>query len=560
MKKLIDILVLLVLVSTFVVAQGFETDIFKVVDSVVDEDPLEPGIGALAFITQQPSCTKTNSFRADYVYNTKAFVRYGNQCEVGEVITLLRCTDASGKSCKRIFQSDYEKTTSTDLLDIRFVLDKDWFQPIKSEYVGYDCKICEPEQDTSTSYCDPKLYENTGVTANCVVPTGQKIVVKNIQVFQEEFGGKELAVVREDKVYPVRITLINKGSFGSEYVEVGIYDESGSWLKPLQITSSGAQNCRVNEKTVSTKLVTMNVNAENTLDLFLYFPNVQSTAEFRLGANIYHRCYTNAVGNAGGSGETSSVFKVITIKDRFIGDEDAVTCDNTFIDGDETDFNCGGVTCKACDTGQSCLKDADCSGSAICYDDDKRCFNSLTPGWEDGKSQFCKGNDVYGIWMNERGARSERIFKDCEIGKTCTLFVEGKGIPATGSCIEATDEEINTINEKQQQNEEEVSGGDPATEIQATGGTDSDTEVGGRTPSGEIASQPTTSLGSEIGGEDYGKDGVDTNQPKNEPATELEKTIKENQTLIFSIIALIVVALVFAGIIKFTGKKKRRRK
>jgi hypothetical protein len=75
----------------------------------------------------------------------------------------------------------------------------------------------------------------------------------------------------------------------------------------------------------------------------------------------------------------------------------APTCDDGYLNQDETDLDCGGMTCKACGVGQHCLVDADCASrnckNQVC---DKPLFSVGDVTWTVAKPNGATGTATSG--------------------------------------------------------------------------------------------------------------------------------------------------------------------
>jgi len=55
------------------------------------------------------------------------------------------------------------------------------------------------------------------------------------------------------------------------------------------------------------------------------------------------------------------------------------TCNDTVLDGGETDVDCGGTECNRCDFGMTCFHGPDCILGLVC--DGGQCRNAVSYGW-----------------------------------------------------------------------------------------------------------------------------------------------------------------------------------
>jgi len=179
MKKLIFLMIGILLIgSLFVSAEINEPDIKAITgNSRVSSVPLEPkdfnfwtwlngifGTGRAGFETIDQSICEVRY--PQYRNTVEKFgdkdnknVQYGGNCNVGEYIKLVACSDSGGFHCDQVFDDFYLKEYTDDLLRISQECDKladgstdgitncndrAWFRDkVYDTYVGYDCMVCE---------------------------------------------------------------------------------------------------------------------------------------------------------------------------------------------------------------------------------------------------------------------------------------------------------------------------------------------------------------------------------------------------------------------------------
>lgn len=286
---------------------------------------------------------------------------------------------------------------------------------------------------TSSDYCSSSLWSGTGVSALCTEKGGENFKIKSITV-KDELGGVA-GSLNENSVYTIHVKIKNEGSTGSEYVEVGYYDQSGHWLEPLSIASTSANNCRMNEVGVQNKLVTLSSGQEGTLTYTIKTPKIISNKQIRVGVVAFHRCWTQKVQNDGGDGTTATVYITKTLNNMVgIGGTPTAEelCNNAMKDEGETGIDCGGDSCPSCDAGYRCVENNDCSNNDICLVEDKICSPKLNAGFEVGKPNVCQDNDVYRTWLSDIGQRSLKLVTDCQSsGKVCE-----DGACVTGTAVQ----------------------------------------------------------------------------------------------------------------------------
>jgi hypothetical protein len=144
-------------------------------------------------------------------------------------------------------------------------------------------------------------------------------------------------------------------------------------------------------------------------------------------------------------------------------------CSNFVKDGDETDVDCGGLLCEACDSGSHCLKNTDCDAN-FCYQQtckDTYCNDTIKNGWEsdiDCGGSTCAGcsNSKKCVADSDCASNYCNDFKKCDnapacqdgqltLGETdidcggpCTPCGEGKNCKIKSDCVSGLSCDIQT--------------------------------------------------------------------------------------------------------------------
>lgn len=199
-------------------------------------------------------------------------------------------------------------------------------------------------------------------------PTKPEVEIKITAVVSEHEGTYLLDKAYEGELVDIKTTIKNLGTENivGKRVECGIYqrDDVSTWYGGLcgllsfwGASDNVALNCLPNQGFVATKKVSL-------------IPGELNSAVFRvtgpdnLGGSYVVHCtdFWNCYDQDSDTGQTGYSWKAFTL----LGTVSEPSCEDSAMNGDETDWNCGGSACEACDDNYRCKLDRDCESNNCC--------------------------------------------------------------------------------------------------------------------------------------------------------------------------------------------------
>jgi len=165
----------------------------------------------------------------------------------------------------------------------------------------------------------------------------------------------------------IKTLISNAGTSGSMKVEVGIYKKStiedwyGSTFNIFP-SDENIMNCPGSGDNVQTKEFPLS-SGESEIVYFKVIAPSNPDIDYVIHLNAFQRCYVDSPGD---TGQTDYAVHEFDVRDT--GDAIVETCNDGLVNQDETDTDCGGVTCNSCPDYYECRFDRDCKDQSFCVD------------------------------------------------------------------------------------------------------------------------------------------------------------------------------------------------